>query len=252
MNHPLYQSFVGKLRPGQLVEALIDSVPGLYYFIKDRESRFVGANLRFAKTLGEPSVDRIIGKTDFDYSADFLAEAFQADDRVVMTTGVAVINKVELVPNRNALDWVVTSKIPLWGKDGTVVGMAGLTRSIQESESIYHDHPEMRYIAEHVKQGFRHRITIADMASVAGISPSSVDRLFRKTFGITPFMYLRKIRLNAACALLRGGVMNLVDIAVQCGFNDQASMTRAFRMELKITPLRYRNRFRNDKKPQVT
>jgi AraC family L-rhamnose operon regulatory protein RhaS len=104
---------------------------------------------------------------------------------------------------------------------------------------------------EHIKKSFRERITTADMAAVAGVSASSVDRLFRKTFGITPFMHLRKTRLNAACALLREGVMSLADIAVKCGFNDQASMTRAFRMEIKITPLRYRNRFKNHKKSQA-
>ena len=35
----------------------------------------------------------------------------------------------------------------------------------------------------------------------------------------------------------------LAEIAVQCGFNDQTNMTRAFRQELNITPLKYRRSF---------
>ena len=61
-------------------------------------------------------------------------------------------------------------------------------------------------------------------------------------------MYLRRTRLNAACKLLRETKNELSQIAVDCGFNDQTNMTRAFRLELKITPLRYRRRF-SDIKP---
>jgi transcriptional regulator GlxA family with amidase domain len=56
-------------------------------------------------------------------------------------------------------------------------------------------------------------------------------------------MYLRKTRLNAACKILRSTKVGLCEIPVQCGFNDQTSMTRAFRQELKITPLKYRRSF---------
>ena len=56
-------------------------------------------------------------------------------------------------------------------------------------------------------------------------------------------MYLQKTRLNAACAMLRNSHIDLARIAKDCGFNDQTSMTRLFRLELKITPLKYRRRF---------
>jgi transcriptional regulator GlxA family with amidase domain len=54
---------------------------------------------------------------------------------------------------------------------------------------------------------------------------------------------LRRTRLNAACKMLRETSAELAEVAVQCGFNDQTSMTRAFRQELKITPLKYRRSF---------
>ena len=82
------------------------------------------------------------------------------------------------------------------------------------------------------------------MAREARISSSTVERLFRRTFGITPFMFLLKMRLNAACSLLREDRETLADIAVHSGFNDQPGMTRAFRTELKITPHRYRTLYR--------
>jgi AraC-like DNA-binding protein len=237
-------AFFSSLRPGQLLEDLFNAIPEAHYFVKDRESRFMSANDHFALMLGESTVDDIIGKTDFDYSAAFLAEAFVADDRRVMETGIPILNKVELVPNESSLDWQKTSKTPLYGNSGAIIGLAGITCSISDSETLYHDHPEMHTIVGYIRKQFRNRITIADMAGSAGISASTVERLFRRTFGITPFMFLLKTRLNAACELLRADSESLADIAQVCGFNDQTSMTRAFRTELKITPMRYRNWYR--------
>ena len=87
------------LRPGQLLETLLDSVPGTFYFVKDLESRFMGGSQSFAESLGEDSISPMVGKTDFDYSPDFLAEVFYADDQAVMRTGQGIFNKIELVPS---------------------------------------------------------------------------------------------------------------------------------------------------------
>lgn len=236
--------FLDDLQPGQLLEALFDAVPGAFFFVKDRKSRFMSGSQSFAETLGEDSVLPMIGKTDYDYSPDFLADTFYADDQSVINTGVAIFNKTELVPSADgSLDWLCTTKIPLKGRDGSIVGLAGVARIIRESDALYADHPEMRAIVDYVREHYRDKVTVADLARAGGISVSSQERLFKKTFGLTPMMYLRKTRLNAACKLLRDTKVSLAAIAQKCGFNDQTSMTRAFRLELKITPLKYRRKF---------
>ena len=236
--------FMASLAPGQLMESLFDLVPGVIYFVKDRQSRFMGCSQSFAETLGGDKPADLFGKMDYDFSPDFLADAFYADDQEVMKSGNAFYNKVELVPSADgSLDWLCTSKIPLYGTAGDVVGLAGVARIIQDTDSVYTDHPEMHVIVNYVRAHYREKISVAMMAEQGGISVSSQERLFRKTFGLTPLMYLRKTRLNAACKLLRDTDTELSEIAVKCGFNDQTNMTRAFRLELKITPLRYRRRF---------
>jgi AraC-like DNA-binding protein len=242
----VHKAFLNSLAPGPWMEQLFDTVPGAYFFVKDRKSRFMGGSQDFARTLGETDIEAMIGKTDYDYSPDFLADAFYNDDQRVMATGQSIFNQIELVPSADgSLDWLCTSKIPLRNQEGEVVGMAGVTRIISDSDALYADNPEMRRIVDYVRQHYREKLSVADMARMGGISVSSQERLFRKTFGLTPLMYLRKTRLNAACKLLRESDVGLSDIAVQCGFNDQTNMTRAFRLELKITPLRYRRRFSN-------
>ena len=244
--------FYNSLQSGQLLESLFDSVPGAFYFVKDCESRFMAGSLSFVKTLGETSVEAILGKTDYDFSPDFLADAFYADDQHVVHTGEGIFNKIELVPSADgSLDWLCTTKVPLFDAKGAVVGLAGVARVIRDHDAVYADHPEMHRIVNHVRQHYREKLSIADLAEVAGISVSSQERLFKKIFGLTPLMYLRKTRLNAACKLLRSTKVGLSEIPVQCGFNDQTSMTRAFRQELKITPLKYRRSFSESLKKRV-
>jgi len=235
--------FLAELLSGQLLGVLLELVPESRVFVKDRQSRFMAASEGFARMMGAGSVEEILGKTDYDYSADFLAEAFIADDRRVIRTGKAIRNKVELVPSGDSLDWHSTTKISLNNEKGDVIGLAGVTRVLHDSDELYRDHPEMHRIIEFISGNFRGKVAIADMARAAGISISSVERLFRKMFGVTPLMYLRKTRLNAACRLLRQNGKALASIAEECGFNDQPGMTRAFRQELKITPHRYRQRY---------
>jgi len=246
------EAFLNSLATGPWMEQLFDRVPGAYFFVKDRKSRFMGGSQDFARTLGETDIKAMVGKTDYDYSPDFLADAFYDDDQRVMATGQSIFNQIELVPAADgSLDWLCTSKVPLRNHQGEVVGMAGVSRIISDSDAVYADNPEMHRIVDYVRQHYREKLSVADMARIGGISVSSQERLFRKTFGLTPLMYLRKTRLNAACKLLRESNTGLSNIAVQCGFNDQTNMTRAFRLELKITPLRYRRRFSSSNNQSV-
>lgn len=249
----LKESFVSSLAPSQLMESLFDAVPGAHYFVKNIDCQFVGGSDSFAQMLGAASIEAMIGKTDYDYSPDFLADVFYADDLAVIRTREPIHNKIELVPSADgALDWLCTTKIPLFDKEGNIHGLAGVTRLIRDSDTLYADQPEMHLIVDYARERYRDKISVADMAKVGGISVSTQERLFKKTFGLTPLMYLQKIRLNAACKLLRDSDTTLASIAVQCGFNDQTNMTRAFRLELKITPLRYRRRFSDESKARKT
>lgn len=240
-------SFFDQLRPGQLLEQLFDHIPGVHFFIKDKNSRFVGGNLSFAQMFGCKSLADIIGKTDYDFTPNFLADAYLKDDQAVINTGISICNKVELVPaSDGSLDWLTTCKLPLKDNSDQIIGLAGTTRAIRDDDSVYASNPQMLSIIKFIRQSYAQKISIADSAKAAGISISKQERLFKTTFGISPLMYLRRIRLNTACRMLREHKHSIKEIAVACGFNDQTNMTRAFRQELKITPYKYLKSFAKD------
>jgi AraC-like DNA-binding protein len=242
-------SFAKDLEPGPLLSALMQTLPDAHLFLKDKEGRFVAASESFARLIGAGCAADLLGKRDHDFIPDFIAKAFVKDDLSIFKSGVPIVDKVELVPARNSLDWLTTSKIPLYGRDGGIIGLVGAIRKTEDSDEIYRDHPVVHRIVDFLSENYPQKIGVSDMASLAGISASTVERLFRRTFRISPLKYLKKVRLHCACKMLRNSHKTLTVIARECGFNDPTGMSRDFRTELKISPRSYRKSFGRNTRP---
>lgn len=82
-------------------------------------------------------------------------------------------------------------------------------------------------------------VTLAELASLAGVSRFQLLRGFARAFGATPHAYLVQQRVRLARRFLAAGE-TLAGAATAAGFADQSHMTRAFRRQYGITPGRYR------------
>jgi AraC family transcriptional regulator len=87
-------------------------------------------------------------------------------------------------------------------------------------------------------------ITIDDLALQVGRHPIHLAREFRRYYGRTIGHYLREKRTARAALLLQAGSAPLAEIALSCGYADQATFTRAFKATHGVTPAVYRNRAR--------
>ncbi|MDH3295823.1 MAG: helix-turn-helix transcriptional regulator, partial [Acidimicrobiia bacterium] len=67
-------------------------------------------------------------------------------------------------------------------------------------------------------------------------------RRVRKVFGVTPTQYVLRARVEQAARLLTDTDRSLADIAVSCGFYDQADFTRRFARLTSETPAQFRSR----------
>jgi AraC-like DNA-binding protein len=84
--------------------------------------------------------------------------------------------------------------------------------------------------------------TLTDLANAAGVSDFYFLRTFRQVTGVTPHQYLLRARLRAAALRLRDGGEKIVDIALDCGFNDLSNFNHAFRAEFAASPRAWRAR----------
>ena len=93
---------------------LFESIPGVSFFIKDKEFRLMYMTEKFLPRIGLGSNEELFGKTDFDLFPPRLAEHFRRDDRTVIESKEPMLNILELVFNSQGLpDWFLTNKYPL-------------------------------------------------------------------------------------------------------------------------------------------
>jgi PAS domain S-box-containing protein len=116
-------------RERMMLRTLVDNLPDFIY-AKDAECRFLLANASVARHMGT-TPDQLLGKSDFDFFPSDLAEAYCEDERKVMRSGQALINREEagLDASGNALT-LLTTKVPLRDEQGRVVGILGIGRDI--------------------------------------------------------------------------------------------------------------------------
>ncbi len=113
-----------------LFRFLMENIPDRIYF-KDRESRFICVNAAMARLFHLKDTDEAVGKIDFDFFPHADAQQMYEDEQRVVQTGEAIFGKVEkkILPDGNT-GWTLTTKLPLRGADGEVIGSCGMSRDI--------------------------------------------------------------------------------------------------------------------------
>lgn len=92
-----------------------------------------------------------------------------------------------------------------------------------------------------IRKNYGQEITLQQMADTVALSPKYFCRLFKESTGHTPIEYLNWFRVNRACTLLRETSERLLDIALECGFNDFSYFTKIFHRYKGMPPSKYRN-----------
>src|SRR5579863_181479 len=130
------------------LRVLIDNVPDFMY-VKDERSCFVVANASLAKSIGAKSPADLLGKTDFDFYPKDLARGYYEDEQQVMRSQTAMFDREEecLDSNGNPIA-VLTTKVPLFDKDGRVIGIAGVGRDITERQRVEREMQRAKRAAE--------------------------------------------------------------------------------------------------------
>lgn len=95
-------------------------------------------------------------------------------------------------------------------------------------------------VLDFVADRFGGPITIEDMARVAGLSPAHFSRLFKEVLGDSPYQFVMDYRVEQAKRMLGERGRPMIDIALACGFADQAHFSRVFKRLTGKTPGAFR------------
>jgi AraC-like DNA-binding protein len=86
------------------------------------------------------------------------------------------------------------------------------------------------------------------LAREVGLSPFHFLRLFAAVLGVTPHQYLVRSRLRRAARLLAEDARAITDVALDVGFNDVSNFVRTFHRAAGVSPRRFRQAARGDRK----
>lgn len=103
--------------------------------------------------------------------------------------------------------------------------------------SLMHLANAISYIEDH----FLEPLTLEDIAAQSDISVRHLNRIFRAYYQTTPFVYLHRLRLERACALLRNSNLSITEISYACGFNDSNYLARQFKKTYGMSPKTFRS-----------
>lgn len=99
---------------------------------------------------------------------------------------------------------------------------------------------QVRKVQEYVDAHIAGRVHVLNLSAVVNLSEAHFARMFKQTLGLTPHAFVLRRRLELAAQLMLESTESLTDIALDCGFTDQAHLCKQFRRSMGGTPAAWR------------
>lgn len=206
------------------------------FSLKDTSGRYLLVNQAFAERVSKGTIAEIIGRTASDLFAPELALSYAAQDAAVLASGHPVRRQLELITRRDGtLGWFVTNKSLILDSQNQPLAIAAA--SVDEETPA--DRAGMKGLEVALATAhahFREQLTASDLANAAGMSTPMLERRMRRLIGLAPSRLIVRVRVEEAMYRVVQSNRSLADIAVECGFSDQAAMSRQIKQFLGVSP----------------
>jgi AraC family transcriptional regulator len=103
---------------------------------------------------------------------------------------------------------------------------------------------QLRRAKELIRGNLNGAMRYSEVAAECRLSPGHFSRAFARSTGLPPHRWLMSLRVDLAKELLLQTGMQIAEIALNCGFADQAHFTRVFSSSVGSTPGRWRRECR--------
>ena len=105
------------------------------------------------------------------------------------------------------------------------------------SEKLILMESALNYIDENISAP----LTLDELAQKAGMSRTYFSAVFKNLNGMTPWEYIGLKRIERAKRLLRTTDKSVLDISLECGFNNVSQFNRQFKRITGLKPLEYKS-----------
>ncbi len=99
---------------------------------------------------------------------------------------------------------------------------------------------QARRVQEYIEKNIAQVIRVSDLSALVFRTEAHFSRAFKQSFGLAPHAYVVRRRIELASHLMMESRTPLSEIALTCGFSDQAHMCKRFRKHTGATPAAWR------------
>jgi len=103
----------------------------------------------------------------------------------------------------------------------------------------------MKDVLEMIRSNYHDILTLDAIAECAKMNEKYFCRYFRSVTGRTPMDYLNYYRIECACEQLTLSDKSILQVGLDCGFNDGSYFVKVFKRYKAMTPSQYIRQFRN-------
>ncbi len=249
--------------------AMIDTIPGAAFYVKDALGRFVAANRRNLDVCGIATEEEIIGLTSADIFPAPLAREYIALDRRVRESGEPAVNVTDSPTGDYSTDRLVKSVFPVWAnsdlpdsdlqhsyararnggqcgagaseyRKSACIGTMCVFHQTPAQEAVPAWHGRLRTLTAWITSHCGEKITVPELARRVGTTPKGLESAFRIVLGTSVSGFVSAQRLSRARRLLETTDKTIADIAAECGYCDHSHFIKAFRARWGRPPGDYR------------
>ncbi|MDN3575851.1 AraC family transcriptional regulator [Chitinimonas viridis] len=235
------EDFVSCLAQPLFVEALFDRMPDMVFSVKDRAGRYITMSQACAERCGLAGKHEAVGRTAHELFPPHMADRYAEQDEQLFRTGLPIVDNLDLTLfNNREPGWCLSNKTPLLDAQGSIIGLACLSRDLLEPSRAGIVDARMAEAVDHMLACYAQPQSVEALAEMAGISLAQFERRMKKIFQLSAGQFLTKLRIDAAARLLAQSQAAISDIALDCGFCDQSALSKQFRQLTGMTPRDYR------------
>ncbi|WP_201607134.1 helix-turn-helix domain-containing protein [Psychrobacter immobilis] len=234
-----FDEFVGNI---SLLMPLFDTMKNVVFFVKDDQACYRLVSKTLIRRSGLKNKKALIGLTTEQVFLKSQGKDYLNQDLRVLKEGREIIDKLELHSYASGqLGWCITQKIPVYDVKNHIVAMVGISVDIDEdNERILRKHARLASVDQYVRDNLDQKINIGQLAKLANLSQSQLERTFKAVLNMSPIQFVQKMRLEHAIRLLANHKLTVTQVSLNCGYGDHSAFSRQFKQFTGMSPVNFR------------
>lgn len=170
----------------QFLEPLLTLIPEHIYW-KNKESVYLGCNDHFAQMFGFSSRHQVIRKSEYELNNGANAASVIAHDQDVINNDKATFIEETAVNHKGEEKIFLSHKVPVHDKNGTLIGLMGVSFDITEHKKIEQENEQLRIekaILEETEQLLLEKALLEEQESVMRLLASSMAHELRTPLSV--------------------------------------------------------------------